>query len=305
MKKIMEKLVNAPSVSGSEEKMALLLQELMEKYFDEVYTDNAKNLVFHKRGEGQKVMFCACLDTPGVIVTSVENSNISIAPLGDTDVFSSSLRAVRFENGAVGLLHCEKISQDTKISDFTVEIFDKSKMVNLGEKGYFEADFVALSDNIFAGFGLSQKICAATLVQAAKSISTTKKDVYFVFCTQTSLGFRSSAAAANTVKPDVVYVLATQKASFGKLLIRVLDKSFTSDSKLVNMAKTAMEETGVEYALSANKELVSQAPKLQAAEKGCEVCQLDLPVKYHGTCRECVSLDDAFNMSKVILQLLK
>ena len=59
------------------------------------------------------------------------------------------------------------------------------------------------------------------------------------------------------------------------------------------------------YALSAKAELVSQCSKIAGTQKGCAVCQLDMPVKYHNTSRECISLEDVSDMAKVILQLLK
>lgn len=305
MQKILESLIYTPSVAGVETKMALLLQSLIGECFDETYYDNANNLVFHKQGKGEKIMLCTCLDTPGIIVTGVEEQKVHIAPLGSLEPTSSNQRTVRFENGAIGLLHCEKVTSDTKLCDFTVELFDKSKTVEVGEKGVFDADFVSLSKSVFAGFGLAGKACVLSLIEAAKSMSGSDKDIYFVFCSQTSLGFRSSAPASNTVKPDVVYAIGTQKASFGKLFIRVFDKSFTADGELVRNAEKAMKDVGAEYALSAKAELVSQCSKIAGTQKGCAVCQLDMPVKYHNTSRECISLEDVSDMAKVILQLLK
>ena len=135
MQKILESLIYTPSVAGVETKMALLLQSLIGECFDETYYDNANNLVFHKQGKGEKIMLCTCLDTPGIIVTGVEEQKVHIAPLGSLEPTSSNQRTVRFENGAIGLLHCEKVTCDTKLCDFTVELFDKSRTVEVGEKG--------------------------------------------------------------------------------------------------------------------------------------------------------------------------
>ncbi len=300
---ILNRLMDTPSGSGAEEKIALFLQKEIGKYFDETYFDNAKNLVFHKKGKGENIMFCTSLDTDSVVATSVEDGSANVYITGNISAQTCSQRLITFEGGAKGLLIC-KADANKGASETFVELLSNQPDIAVGEKGFFDADFASLGDDIYAGFGLCAKLCILSMILSAKNIANTDKNVYFVFTVQSKLGFRSSMQAANTVKPDKAYVIGASEGQFGKILIRVLDKSFTASKVLVDKVQEVAKKCSVEYCLVAKPEQISQCSKIASANDSCLVCQIDLPAKYCDTVRECARLCDAENMANIIEQLI-
>ncbi|MFO7683470.1 MAG: M42 family peptidase, partial [Chloroflexota bacterium] len=73
MNELIKKLVEAFGPSGFEDGLRDLIRPEIEKYADEISTDNLGNLIALKKGDGSglKVMIAAHMDEIGVMVSHI------------------------------------------------------------------------------------------------------------------------------------------------------------------------------------------------------------------------------------------
>ncbi|MEK6841037.1 MAG: M42 family peptidase, partial [Nanoarchaeota archaeon] len=69
---LLEELLNAFGVSGSEENVRKIIIREIKKNFNKIYVDKLGNLIAHKKGVRPKVMLAAHMDEVGLIVKSID-----------------------------------------------------------------------------------------------------------------------------------------------------------------------------------------------------------------------------------------
>jgi uncharacterized membrane protein YozB (DUF420 family) len=103
-----KELINAPGVSGREEKICEKLKSIIAPLSDEVSIDNMGNLIALKRGNGKnnkKIMLCAHMDEIGFLVNYIEdNGMVRVATLGGIHLAASAYSKVVSERGTLGVL---------------------------------------------------------------------------------------------------------------------------------------------------------------------------------------------------------
>ncbi len=256
----LKELIKIQSVSGREEKISSYIREKIGKYFDECTTDALGNLICHKKGEGEKIMFCAHMDEIGFIVTAVdENGFVHFAPVGGINFTAAAYSEVVFESGLSGIIVPEAgVKDELKAEKFAVDIGAKNKkeaekLVKCGDTFAIAPKFMRLKGSKICGRPFDDKIACAILMSAAEMSADFKGDIYFVFSTQEEVGLRGSRTAAFAIAPDVgiaLDVTATgdgykskpmEVTLGGGAAIKIKDTSVICDARLVerlgNLAK--------------------------------------------------------------------
>ncbi len=284
------KLLDAsPATSGDEKNRFAVIKEKIGKYFDEDRSDNFGNLIFRKGNGGKKIMICVGADDYGVIATHCDGGKVSISPLGDIKPYTCTHRLVKFSGGAMGVLAASSINESSKVSDFSVELFNKDEVVESGEKGYFCSPTEVIQDkksHVITGTNISVKCAVATLMVLAESFESSENEIYFAFLAQDKLGHRGACCVAGEIMPDEVYVIGCAESSEREIMLRVLDKSYTADSLLLENIEGRLDELSLPYKRYVSGDKASAAGKLCTVGKGCRICQIDLPIKNFGTCQE-------------------
>ena len=215
---LLEKLLNAFGVSGSEENIRKIIVKEIKRYVDKISVDKVGNLIAYKRGKSPKVMLAAHLDEIGLIVKTIDGvgriyfSNIGVIEpitlLGQrvsvdtkkglvygvitTDDISNSFtidNKPRLVDLFIdtGLAQNELIKIGVKTGDY---IFFKRKTINLGSK------------NLVSSKALDDRVGCYILVQLAKKLKKAKNETYFVFTVQEEVGLYGAKTSAYSIDPD-------------------------------------------------------------------------------------------------------
>ena len=320
----LKELIKIQSVSGREEKLCAYIKDEIGGYFDECYTDALGNLICHKKGEGEKIMFCAHTDEIGFIVTTVDESGfIHFAPVGGINFTAAAFSEVVFESGLRGIIVPEAgAKDDLKAEKFAVDIGAKNKkeaekLVKCGDTFAIAPKFMRLRGGKICGRPFDDKIACAILMSAAKKAADFKGDIYFVFSAQEEVGLRGSRVAAFAIAPDVgiaLDVTATgdgykakpmEVSLGGGAAIKIKDSSVICDSRLVErMAETAKNE-GIKYQYEVLTAGGTDTASMQLAGAGCRAGCISIPTRYIHSAVETVQISDALEAEKLVVAICR
>ena len=88
MKRLLEKLSNAPGVSGFEERVREIIFNELDGYVDEMKVDEMGNLIAIKNGipDGKKIMLAAHMDEIGLMIRYIDKKGfIKFSKIGSVN----------------------------------------------------------------------------------------------------------------------------------------------------------------------------------------------------------------------------
>jgi endoglucanase len=326
MKTLLQSLVETPSPSGYEAQIREVIRKVVAPLADELYTDALGNLIARKgegSPQGRKIMLSAHMDEIGVMVTHVdENGFVRFTTLGGVRALNCVGGRVRFLNGMIGVIGCEKLDDASKVPPFEKLYIDlgltsrKDCPVRVGDVAAFDRPFVDLGKRLISK-AMDDRVGCAVLIETLRQISETPHRLYFVFSTQEEVGLRGATTAAFGLDPDLALAVDVtgvgdtpkgprMEVSLGKgPAIKVRDGGMLSDPLVVDWMVRAAEKASIPYQLEILEGGTTDARAMQVTRAGVPAGCLSVPTRYIHSPSEMVDLDDVQNSVHLLLELLQ
>ncbi len=296
MESILKTLAACPAPSGAESR----IREVVSSFFpaEALMTDAHGSLLFHKEGQGDGVVVLVAMDTPSLYVTYAEGGFARFSAVGGLKPADGM--AVLCEGDIPGVIGTDSIGQFIDTGAHTLET---------GMWAVPVPSFHKVDDSLCFGASMGQYAAMCAAICAAKA--ETEKDVYFVFATkshirQLSPSFMQGVRASKLLSVEVSAAndYPAEKAVFSSLscgtTLRVKDEAMLSSLPLL----MELEGLGLKTYREVST-LRGAGGTVQKAYGGIESAGIGIPVRYHGTGNEMVSLSDIKNTADLIASFLK
>ena len=335
-KVLIKKLTEAFGPSGREDEIRALIEKEVKPYADEMTVDTLGNLIAHKKGGGKKLLLSTHMDTPGFVVTEVDEKgylmlqNVGcVTPGQPVESWSSSkatdaltpafvpAQTIRFQNGAKAVTYygdakaLDKISMFDMFADLGVSGRDAAReLADIGDMAVLHAPAVELKNKL-AGAYVSDRVGCAILIDVLKNAKT-DCDLYVLFAAQGCVGSRGAGAAAFAIDPDYAVNVHAGIASDApnarqgclKLgagpAVEALDRTAIVPFAVREKLKAAAESVNVPVQNDALRPAGSETAPIQRTKKGVLTGVVSIPTRYHGARTEMIDLSDAENAVKLL-----
>lgn len=289
MIEFIKKYLNLCPVAGNEKEAADFIKNTVSAYADECYTDNMGNLIaFCKSAQkkAKKLLITCNLDVFGGVVTYIDESGkISISKLGEAN-FSPGT-GVRFSGGTCGVLEKDNENFFADIGSSSKE--ESERHVKIGEAVTAGSNLQKLLNGKIFGFCADDIAAVYILCSLLKEKEKSAYDIYYVFSSQSKLGFRGIQTAAYNINPDEAIIVdsfdsdekKSEIAVGGGCGVRVKDGMCISSPQFCESLCVLAEENNIKY-----KKIItdgkSEAKFVSAAAEGCRFAGVCIPAKRTG-----------------------
>ena len=332
LKNLIIELSGLMSITGYEDYSGETVKAIADKYFDEYFCDNMRNQILVKKcgkENAPKIIIDAHFDEIGMYVTEIkEGGFLKVINVGglDTRIMQASDVVVygkKVINAIVAstpphlsdakdretLKKIDELLIDTGYSKEELEEF-----VSIGTPIGFKPKYTELLNSQLAGKGFDDKACAAC---AIKALAETAKeelagDVYLLLSAHEETDrLGGVVCGAYKINPDYAMVVdvnlgktpdtkSSETVEMGEG--SALTISAVTDRKLTKMTAALCEEKGLKFQkIVSATSTGTNATALSLVRSGVPVVDVGLPLKSMHTYNEILDLNDAEEMTKLIL----
>ncbi len=320
---LLKRIIDAFGPSGREDEVREVLKECVAPFVDEITVDNMGNLICHKKGNGKKLMMAAHMDEIGVMVTHIDkNGFLRFANVGGVYPYNCIHRAVRFENGTVGVISGEGKTAmrdwnlDKMYIDIGAESYEEAtEKVKIGDMAVFDSCFSVMGKKV-TGKTMDDRVACYALVEAVKKVKECPNDFYAVFTTQEELGLRGAKVASQVVQPDMA--IAVDVSSVGDTpessvidltlgkgpSVKIRDASYIISPKARDFMIKCANDIGIPYQLEAASFGGTDTGAIMLTGTGVPAATTSIPCRYIHSPQETVHLDDIENEIKFLVKMI-
>lgn len=233
---LFKRLCETPGIPGREERVAALIREEVEPFFDEFTTDPMGSLICRRSargggapgsggGQATRVMIAAHMDEIGFYVKYIDDKGfIRVNPAGGFDtrnLFSRRVLVCTKSHGdIVGVMnpggrpiHIATDEDKKKVPDIKEFFIDLGrpadevrKMVRIGDMVVWHEPFIEVGDK-FVSKAIDNRFACWVAIEAVRAIHEAKAphacDIYAAFTVQEEVGLRGAKTASAFVKPHI------------------------------------------------------------------------------------------------------
>jgi putative aminopeptidase FrvX len=332
LKKYIEDISRAPSVSGFEKKMAELVISIIKDAVDDIWQDRLGNVCAFKKGKGPvrlKILFDAHMDQIGMMITRIEENGIlrftGIGGLNPLTLFGKRVRIFGRKEifGIVGMKPPHlSTDEEMKTVEPVEKLFidagfssekDALENVGVGDTALADSCFSELLGDHYTGSGFDNKAGVLTLISFALLLERTINyhDVYLLFASQEEVGLRGAKVGGYSVEPDIAVVCDVtfadpvgnpQDIGTGKGPVIGKGPNFFPPlvKKICDIAKR--EDIPVQDEIEPRPG-GTDAYVLQITKQGVYTAGISIPLRYMHSPGEIINIKDIYRASRLMTHL--
>ena len=303
---LLKRLIMANGVSGDENEVRALIHKEIKAHVDHVEVDKMGNLICHRKGSKPTVLLAAHMDEVGLIVKGITSEGLlfcaEVGGLIPLTLIGEKV-LVRAKKGQVhGWLTTRKTSASTEHEELPTmkDIFidtglDAKELEAFGVSvgSYVSFDKHSALDiygKKIAGKALDNRIGCYILIQLARALKKSGRDVFFVFTVQEEIGLYGAWTSMYTLQPDwgiaVDTCVATDlldepnKISLGKgPVLTVMDDRLIASRDLNEHLSSLAAKNGINFQLDITDRGTTDASVISLQKGGVPSTVLSVPVR--------------------------
>ncbi|MCB9451026.1 MAG: M42 family metallopeptidase [Anaerolineaceae bacterium] len=333
---LLQELSEAVGVSGDEEAVRNIILSAIDGHAEHIRIDPMGSVTAVQPGtggSGLRVMLAAHMDEIGFMVTGVDSDGtLRFTKVGGVD--DRILPGLRVRIGAdqiPGVILWGPIHKTweqksiAKITSLRIDIGASSKddangKVKAGDRVVFDSRFMEVGDKMLRGKAFDDRVGCSLLVDVLQG-GPYAVDVLAAFTVQEEVGLRGARVAAQTLDPDVAFVLEgttahdvpdpmadpdavtrpnpTCKIGGGPALT-VMDRSMVTDPRLLRFLRGTAEANSIPYQLKTALGGGTDAGAIHQANAGVPSAVISMPCRYIHSPSAYLSRDDYAHTLKLI-----
>lgn len=308
-------LSEAVGVSGREESVRKVVLEAIRDYAEDIRIDPIGSVTALKRGTGAvplRVMLAAHMDEVGFMVMGFENDGlIRFSAVGGID--DRILPGLRVKVGDAQLpgvviwtpIHKNNEQNVVKISSLRIDIGATNKdeasgKVKRGERIAFDTHYTEVGERVVRGKALDDRAGCSLLIDLLRG-GPYPVDVLAAFTVQEEIGLRGAQVAAQTLNPDIAFVLESTTANDvpdplaspdavdppnptcvmrGGPVLTVMDRSLIVPPKLLGFLRETAEREGIPYQIKTMPGGGTDGGAIHTTNDGVPTAVVSLPCRY-------------------------
>ena len=313
----LKELSEAIGVSGDEESVRHTVLRAIDGHAEQIRIDPMGSITAFKRGAGSsglRVMVAAHMDEVGFIVTGYDSDGlIRFASVGGVD--DRILPGLRVKVGGKLLpgvviwtpIHLNNDQDVVKLKNLRIDIGANSKdeaagKVKKGERIAFDSRFMEIGADgrLLRGKAFDDRGGCSLLIDVLRG-GPYPVDIYAAFTVQEEIGLRGAQGAAQTLQPDVAFVLEgttahdvpdpareqddsrdlnpTSRMGGGPVLT-ILDAGLIVPPQLLNFLRAAADAEGIPYQFKTRGSGGTDGGQIHLAGAGAQTAVISLPCRY-------------------------
>jgi tetrahedral aminopeptidase len=336
----LRELSEAVGVSGKEDAVRKVVLSAIEKHADHIRIDPMGSVTATKKAKGKnplRVMIAAHMDEIGFIVTGVDSDGlIRFNAIGGVD--DRILPGLRVRVGDDLLpgaiiwtpIHQNREQNVVKLATLRIDIGASNKdevngKVKPGDRIVFDSRYMELSKTVVRGKAFDDRVGCSLLIDVLQGGSY-PVEVLAAFTVQEEIGLRGAQVVAQTLKPDLAFVLEgttahdvpnpladpdedegvnpTTKMGGGPALT-FMDRSMITDPRLVRFLTSTAEKHKIPYQFKTQLGGGTDAGSIHTSLGGVPSAVISMPCRYIHSPAALLNLDDYQNTLKLIQAVLK
>ncbi len=339
MKKLLEKLSNAPGISGFEEEIRKIIFNELDGVVDEIKIDDMGNLIAVKNGDpnGKKIMLAAHMDEIGLMVRYIDSEGFvkfsKIGGINDQMLLNQDIYIQTSDgdvNGVIGSKppHKMKKSERDKVVEYDKMFIDIGaankeealKMVQIGDPIIIKQNFQDLGNSLVKGKALDNRAGCAVLVEVLKRVNSSAT-IYGVGTVQEEVGLKGAKTSAFRINPDMAFALdvtiagdhpgikneeAPSKLGEGPTIV-LADQSgdgIITHPKIKELLITVAEKENIPFQLEVSEGGTTDGTAIHLTRQGIPTGVISPPSRYIHTPVSVVNMEDIENTVKLIVAVL-
>lgn len=324
---LMKELSLTPGVSGSEEKIAEIIERELKDTVDSIERDTMGNLIATKKGEKKAptIMLAAHMDEIGLMVSYIDDKGYlkftTIGGINDQMLMNQTVVVHGSKGDVVGVIgskppHVTKPEERNKVvkaSDMFIDIGacskeDAEEMVSVGDVITFKSWFEEFPNDLIMGKALDNRVGCYVMMEVLKRVDT-RATVYGVGTVQEEVGLKGAKTSAFKLDPDMAIALDVTLSGdhpgikpeeapvvMGKgpalVLADASGRGILTAKSIKEMLMKAGDENDIYYQLEVSDGGTTDGTAIHLTKEGIATGVLSVPTRYIHTTVSVCSMKD-------------